>query len=94
MEKWNGGEVNVLLAHPASAGHGINLQHGGRICVWSTIPFDYELWTQANARLARQGQSRGVKIHSFMAKNTVEKNKYLALRKKESIATEFVELTK
>ena len=94
IDKWNGGEVNVLLAHPASAGHGLNLQHGGRICVWSTIPFDYELWMQANARLSRQGQTRGVQIHSFMAKNTVEKNKYLALRKKESIATEFVELTK
>ena len=94
MEKWNGGEVNVLLAHPASAGHGLNLQHGGRICVWSTIPFDYELWTQSNARLMRQGQTRGVKIHSFLAKNTVEKNKYLALRKKETIAKEFIEITK
>lgn len=94
MEKWNGGEVNVLLAHPASAGHGLNLQRGGRICVWSTIPFDYEHWMQANARLSRQGQTRGVKIHSFLAKNTVEKNKYLALRKKETIATEFIELTK
>ena len=94
MEKWNGGEVNVLLAHPASAGHGLNLQSGGRICVWSTIPFDYEHWMQANARLARQGQKNGVQIHSFLAKNTVEKNKYLALRKKETIAKEFIEITK
>ena len=94
MRKWNGGEVNVLLAHPASAGHGINLQYGGSICVWSTIPFDLEHWAQANARLSRQGQIRGVQIHSFMAKNTVEKNKYLALRKKETIATEFIEITK
>ena len=94
MEKWNGGEVNVLLAHPASAGHGLNLQSGGRICVWSTIPFDFEHWMQANARLSRQGQTRGVKIHSFLAKNTVEKNKYLALRKKETIAKEFIEITK
>ena len=94
MEKWNGGEVNALLAHPASAGHGLNLQKGGRICVWSTIPFDYEHWMQANARLARQGQKNGVQIHSFIAKNTVEKNKYLALRKKEAIAKEFIEITK
>ena len=94
MEKWNGGEVDVLLAHPASAGHGLNLQQGGRICVWSTITYDFEFWSQANARLARQGQTRGVQIHTFMAKNTVEKQKYLALNKKEKIADEFIQLTK
>lgn len=95
MEKWNGREVEVLLSHPASSGHGLNLhESGARICVWSTIPFDMELWSQANARLARQGQRRNTQIHSFMAKNTVEKTKYLALRRKETIADEFVELTK
>ena len=94
LEKWNGGEVDVLLAHPASAGHGLNLQSGGRICVWSTITYDLELWLQANARLARQGQTRGVQIHSFMARNTVEVRKYQALNDKNKILTEFVELTK
>ena len=94
MRKWNDGEVDVLLAHPASAGHGFNLQSGGRICVWSTRTFDLEHWAQANARLARQGQTRGVQIHTFMAKNTVEKQKYLALNKKEKIADEFSQLTK
>ena len=94
MEKWNGGEVEVLLAHPASAGHGLNLQHGGRICVWSTIPFDLEHWLQANARLARQGQQRGVQIHSFTAKNTVEKRKYIALNEKEKVLTDFINFTK
>jgi len=94
MDKWNNGEVNVLLAHPASAGHGLNLQHGGRLCAWSTITYDLELWLQANARLARQGQSRGVQIHSFMARNTCEKKKYIALNKKEKCLTEFINLTK
>jgi SNF2 family DNA or RNA helicase len=95
MQKWNDGEVEVLLGHPASCSHGLNLhQSGARICVWSTIPFDMELWSQANARLARQGQRRNTQIHSFMAKNTVEKTKYIALRRKETIANEFVELTK
>ena len=94
MEKWNGGEVEVMLAHPASAGHGLNLQQGGRICVWSTIPFDLEHWLQANARLARQGQSRGVQIHSFTAHGTVEKRKYTALNEKEKVLTEFINLTK
>ena len=94
MRKWNDGEVDVLLGHPASASHGLNLQQGGRICVWSTITYDFEFWSQANARLARQGQTRGVQIHTFMAKNTVEKQKYLALTKKEKIADEFIQLTK
>lgn len=94
LSKWESGEIDVLLAHPASAGHGLNLQHGGRICVWSTIPFDYELWSQANARLARQGQNKGVQIHAFMAKDTVEKRKYIALREKNKIAIEFIEITK
>ena len=95
MEKWNDGEVDVLLAYPASAGHGLNLhQSGARICVWSTIPFDMELWSQANARLARQGQSRNTQIHSFMAKNTVEKQKYLSLMKKSKVLQDFIDITK
>ena len=94
MQKWEDGEVDVLLAHPASAGHGLNLQNGGRICVWSTITYDFELWAQANARLARQGQQRGVQIHTFMAAKTVELKKYKALREKGVISNEFVELTK
>ena len=94
MQKWEDGEVDVLLAHPASAGHGLNLQNGGRICVWSTITYDFELWAQANARLARQGQQRGVQIHNFMAAKTVELKKYKALREKGVISNEFVELTK
>ena len=94
MQKWNDGEVDVLLAQYQSASHGLNLQHGGRICVWSTIPYDLEVWLQANARLARQGQTRGVQIHSFIAKNTVEIKKYHALNEKEKVLTEFIELTK
>ena len=94
IRKWEGGEVNVLMAHPASAGHGLNLQSGGRICVWSSITYDFELWAQANARLARQGQTRGVQIHSFMAARTVEIKKYKALNEKDSISNEFINLTK
>ena len=94
MEKWNEGEVDVLLSHPASSGHGLNLQFGGRICVWSTIPFDMELWSQANARLARQGQRRNTQIHSFLAKNTIEKAKMISLMKKSNILQEFVDITK
>ena len=94
LSQWNNGEVDVLLAHPMSAGHGLNLQHGGRLCVWSTITYDLELWLQANARLQRQGQKRGVQIHSFVANNTVEVKKYLALNNKEKVLNEFIKLTK
>ena len=94
LGKWNNGEIDVLIAHPASAGHGLNLQSGGRICVWSTITYDLEYWLQANARLARQGQTKGVQIHTFMAKNTVERKKYLSLTEKTKTLNEFINLTK
>ena len=95
MLKWNDGEVEVLMAHPASAGHGLNLhQSGARIMVFSTIPYDYEHFIQACGRLARQGQRRNTQIHSFLAKNTVEKQKYLSLMKKSNILQEFVDITK
>ena len=95
MQKWNNKDVDVLMGHPAGSGHGLNLHlSGARICVWSTITYDFELWGQANARLARQGQRRNVQIHSFMAKDTVEKQKMLALRRKYATANDFVNLTK
>ena len=95
LRKWNDGDVEVLFGHPAGSGHGLNLHQGGaRICVWSTITYDMELWSQANARLARQGQRRNTQIHTFIAKNTVEKKKLIALKSKEKISHDFVNLTK
>lgn len=69
---WNAGRVPVLLAHPASAGHGLNLQHGGHTVVWTTLPWSMELWQQANKRLARQGQKNHVVIHLLEAPGTVD----------------------
>ena len=95
LGKWNERDVDVLLLHPASAGHGLSLHLSGcRLMVWSSLPFDLELYKQANARLTRQGQKRGVQIHSFMTKNTVEPKKYAQLNKKDELLTEFIELTK
>ena len=95
MRKWNDGEVEVLLGHVQSMSHGLNLhQSGARIMVFSTIPYDYEHFIQACGRLARQGQTRGVQIHSFMAKNTIEKAKMISLMKKSNILQEFVDITK
>ena len=54
---FNAGNLDVLIAHPASAGHGLNLQFGGESLVWTCLPWSLELWEQANARLARPGQT-------------------------------------
>ena len=93
LNKWNEREVDVLLLHAASAGHGLSLHLSGcRLMVWSSLPFDLELYKQANARLTRQGQKRGVQIHSFITKGTVEPKKYKQLNKKDELLTEFIEL--
>lgn len=67
IDKWNKKEVSVLLAHPASAGHGLNLQAGGSIIVWFGIPWSLELYQQFNARLHRQGQKNPVRIIHILA---------------------------
>lgn len=69
---WNEGRVPVLLAHPASAGHGLNLQHGGHTIVWTSLPWSLEEWQQGNKRLARQGQRHPVVIHVITAERTVD----------------------
>lgn len=72
FDAWNNGEIPVLAAHPASIGHGLNLQHGGHTIVWTTLPWSTEEWEQANKRLSRQGQKRPVTIHKVMARNTID----------------------
>lgn len=94
VERWNAGKTQCLFAHPASAGHGLNLQKGGRVIVWSSLTYNYELYAQANARLARQGQTRNVQIHYFMAENTCEWQMWHALQKKDKEQNEFLTLTK
>ena len=95
IDRWNAGDFDgVLMAHPASAGHGLNLQSGGRILVWSTLTYNYEYYAQANARLARQGQRKAVQIHIFEAAGTLEQNKRKALQRKDAEQNQFLELTK
>lgn len=94
LQKFETGEIDVLISHPASIGHGVNLQHCSRICVWSSLTYNYEYWGQANARLARQGQQHGVQIHVFAASGTVEINQYLSLMHKSQEDKLFVNLTK
>ena len=72
VKAWNRGEIPMLVAHPASVGHGLNLQHGGHTIVWTSPTWDLELWDQFNKRLARQGQQHPVVIHILLAKNSVD----------------------
>ena len=83
INDWNAGEVQVMLAHPASAGHGLNLQAGGSIIVWYGLTWSLELYQQFNARLYRQGQNEHVIIHHLYIKNTHDADIIAALKRKE-----------
>lgn len=83
IKRWNDGEIQVALLHPASAGHGLNLQYGGNIIVWFGLTWSLELYQQANARLHRQGQKETVIIHHLIAKGTVDEDVMNALANKE-----------
>jgi SNF2 family DNA or RNA helicase len=74
IKSWNAGKINILLAHPASAGHGLNLQAGGNIIVWFGPSWSLELTQQANARLHRQGQINTVVINTLIAKGTIDED--------------------
>ena len=81
---WNSGKISVALIHPASAGHGLNLQSGGSTLVWFGLTWSLELYQQTNARLWRQGQSAGtVVIQHIIAKGTIDERVLKALSKKE-----------
>jgi len=82
IHDWNDGKIEVLLAHPASAGHGLNLQAGGNIIVWFGLTFDLELFQQANARLHRMGQTKPVIIHYLIVKGTIDEEVVAALDSK------------
>ena len=91
VEAWNRGEIKVLLAHPASAGYGLNLQQGGSIIVWYGLPWSLELWEQANARLIRPGQQRTVRVVSLLAAGTVDEKVKAALERKSMTQKELLE---
>lgn len=82
VKAWNEGGIKVLLAHPASAGYGLNLQAGGSIIVWFGLTWSLEQYEQANARLYRQGQDRPVIVHHLVAKGTMDEAVDLALQHK------------
>ena len=84
IEAWNAGRIRVLLAHPASVGYGLNLQAGGHVIVWYGLTWSLELYSQANARLHRQGQEHAVIIHHLAAEGTVDEQVMEALKRKDT----------
>jgi len=80
---WNAGKIPVALIHPASAGHGLNIQDGGHILIWFGLTWSLELYMQANARLWRQGQKSTVTIHHIITKGTVDEDVMAALEAKD-----------
>lgn len=72
LERWNNGEIPVLLIHPASAGHGINFQYGGHTLVWFNLPDSAQQWQQTNGRLHRIGQTEPVTIHTIVTAGTYD----------------------
>lgn len=83
IAQWNDGKIQVLITHPASAGHGLNLQKGGNILVWFGNTWSLELYMQFNARLYRQGQAKPVYIHHIVSKGTVDEKIIKALSGKK-----------
>lgn len=85
VESWNSGKLDILLAHPQSAGHGLNLQEGGHIAVWYDMVWNLEHYEQANARLARPGQDHKVFIHRLLAADTIDQDIAVALENKGTV---------
>lgn len=83
INDWNAGKVQLMLAHPASAGHGINLQAGGNIIVWYGLTWSLELYQQFNARLYRQGQKQRTIIHHIVTSGTHDEDVVKALKSKD-----------
>ena len=83
ISDWNNGNISVALIHPASAGHGLNIQSGGHILIWFGLTWSLELYQQTNARLWRQGQNSTVTIHHIVCKNTVDEDVLTALANKD-----------
>ncbi len=94
IEEWNAGKLGVLLAHPASAAYGLNLQAGGSRIVWYSLSWSLELYQQANARLYRQGQKERVMIHHLIVKNSVDELVMNALSGKADTQSSLLEALK
>lgn len=91
VDDWNKGKIKLLLTHPASSAYGLNLQDGGNVIVWFGLPWNLELYKQANARLYRQGQKHNVFIHHLICENTVEERVLETLQRKGKVQDELLD---
>jgi len=86
IERWNAGEVELLLVHPKSAGHGLNLQHGGCRMVFLSLPWSLELYEQTVGRIHRSGQKHDVWVYVLLTDDTVDEKIWAALHDKRAVS--------
>lgn len=91
---WNKGKIPVALIHPASAGHGLNLQQGGSTLVWFGLTWSLELYQQTNGRLYRQGQKNTVVIQHIVTKGSIDEQILMALKRKNKTQEDLIEAVK
>lgn len=94
IKRWNSSKIPIAVIHPASAGHGLNLQAGGSTLIWFGLTWSLELYQQTNARLWRQGQKNTVVIHHIIAKGTIDEQVITALKKKDRTQSALIEAVK
>jgi len=94
IQDWNAGKIPVALIHPASAGHGLNLQAGGATLIWYGLTWSLELYQQTNARLWRQGQKQPVVIHHLVTQGTIDEDILAALKQKDKTQTALINAVK
>ena len=94
IDEWNKGDIPIMFVHPASAGHGLNLQHGGSNLVWFSLTWDLEAYDQLNGRLDRQGQTKPVFIHHLVFRDSIEERIMERLANKHITQTELLNAMK
>lgn len=94
VRRWNEGKIPVLVAHPASAGHGLNMQKGGNRIIWYGTTWSLELYQQFNARLWRQGQKNSVFVHHIIARGTIDERVIGALTGKADTQNGLMDMVK
>ena len=94
IKRWNNGEVPVMLIHPASAGHGLNLQAGGSTLIWFGLTWSLELYQQTNARLWRQGQKETGVLHHIISRDTIDEDVMATLKRKEKVQSDLINAVK
>ena len=93
VARWNAGKIPLAIAYPGSAGHGLNLQYGGRIAVWYGLTWNLEYYLQANKRLHRRGQTRTVYLYHILARGTINERVYGLLPEKARTQNRLLQAT-